>query len=156
MSNSPPKPAFETTLHVRDHCLCLHAQRAARALARQFDEALRPLGLTSGQFSLMMALNRPEPPTLGMVADTLAMDRTTLTAAVKPLDRRGLVAAATDPKDRRSRRLALTEAGRAVLGQAVEVWTRTHAAIDGMLDEAGARDAAQGLRRLSGLLQPPR
>jgi DNA-binding MarR family transcriptional regulator len=136
--------------------MCLHVQRAARALARSYDEALRPLGLTNGQFSLMMALNRPEPPTLGMVADTLAMDRTTLTAALKPLDRRGLVAAAIDPKDRRSRRLALTEAGRAVLGQAVEVWTRTHAAIDGMLDEAGARDAAQGLRRLSGLLQPPR
>jgi len=48
---------------VRDTCLCLHLQRAARAVARRFDEALRPLGLTSGQFSLLMSLNRPEPPT---------------------------------------------------------------------------------------------
>ena len=53
---------YETTLFVRDHCLCLYAQRAARALARRFDDALRPLGLTNGQFSLLMALNRPEPP----------------------------------------------------------------------------------------------
>ena len=45
MSNSQTVP-FETTLHVRDHCLCLAAQRAARALSRRFDEAFRPLALT--------------------------------------------------------------------------------------------------------------
>lgn len=50
MSNVIEIP-FETTLLVRDTCLCLHVQRAARALARRFDEALRPLGLTNGQFS---------------------------------------------------------------------------------------------------------
>src|SRR5215475_7422678 len=83
---------YETTLLVRDACLCLHVQRAARALARRFDEALRPLGLTNGQFSLMMSLNRPEPPSMGSVATLLAMDRTTLTAALKPLERRRLVA----------------------------------------------------------------
>ena len=64
MSNVIEIP-FETTLLVRDSCLCLHVQRAARALARRFDEALRPLGLTNGQFSLMMSLNRPEPAAMG-------------------------------------------------------------------------------------------
>ena len=90
MSKQPAVP-YETTLRVRDTCLCLHTQRAARALARRFDEVFRPLGLTSGQFSLMMALNRPEPPAMAAVAALLAMDRTTLTAALKPLERRGLV-----------------------------------------------------------------
>ena len=75
-------PSFETTLLVRDTCLCLHLQRAARAMARRFDDALRPLGSTNGQFSLsMMSLNRPEPPGMAAVATLLAMDRTTLTAA---------------------------------------------------------------------------
>src|SRR5690606_30297696 len=98
MSDEPLIP-YETTLFVRDTCLCLHAQRAARALARRFDDALRPLGLTNGQFSLLMALNRPEPPPMGPVATVLAMDRTTLTAALKPLERRGLVAVEADPRD---------------------------------------------------------
>src|SRR3954454_3904308 len=89
--SKPGDVPFATTVRVRDTCLCLHAQRAARALARRFDEALRPLGLTNGQFSLLMALNRPEPPGMGSVASLLAMDRTTLTAALKPLERRGLV-----------------------------------------------------------------
>src|SRR5487761_773621 len=82
---------FTLTLHVRDNFLCLHVQRAARALARRFDDALRPLGLTQGQFSLLMSLNRPAPPRVGDVATLLAMDRTTLTANLKPLERRGLV-----------------------------------------------------------------
>ena len=89
---------------VRDSCLCLHVHRAARALARRFDEALRPLALTNGQFSLLMSLNRPEPPTLGSVASLLAMDRTTLTANLKPLERRGLLKVSVDRQDRRSRR----------------------------------------------------
>jgi hypothetical protein len=47
--------------------LCLHAQRATRALARRFDQVLRPLELTSGRFSLLMSLNRPRPPTLAFL-----------------------------------------------------------------------------------------
>jgi hypothetical protein len=77
---------FETTLRVRDCCLCLHVQRAARALARRFDEALRPFDLTNGQFSLLMSLNRPEPPPMAPVASLLAMDRTTLTAALPSVE----------------------------------------------------------------------
>ena len=122
--------SFETTLHVRDHCLCLSAQRAARALARRFDEVFRPLGLTSGQFSLLISLNRPQPPSLGSVASLLAMDRTTLTANLKPLERRGLVQSAADPKDRRSRLLALSEEGRALLARAAPIWKAEHARID--------------------------
>ena len=118
--------SFETTLLVRDTCLCLAVQQAARTLARVFDDALQPLDLTSGQFSLLMSLNRPNPPPMGPVADLLAMDRTTLTAALKPLQRRGLVKVIIDPKDRRGRLLVLTPAGRKLLARALPVWKRYH------------------------------
>src|ERR1700748_1968578 len=121
---------YETTLLVRDCCLCLHMQRAARALARRFDEVLRPFELTNGQFSLLMSLNRPEPPSMGPVASLLAMDRTTLTAALKPLERRGLVKVESDPADRRSRILILTEKGRSLLARALPVWQSTHEEIE--------------------------
>jgi DNA-binding MarR family transcriptional regulator len=126
---------FATTLLVRDCCLCLHAQRAARALARRFDEALRPFGLTNGQFSLLMSLNRPAPPSMGAVADLLALDRTTLTAALKPLERRGLVTVAPDATDRRMRRLALTDAGRALIASAMPAWERTHGMLETLLPD---------------------
>jgi DNA-binding MarR family transcriptional regulator len=124
---------FETTLYVRDTCLCLHVQRAARALARRFDEILRPLELTNGQFSLLMSLNRPEPPGMGSVAQLLAMDRTTLTAALKPLERRGLVKIAVDKEDKRGRRLLLTPSGHALLIAATPLWKKAHAEIERLL-----------------------
>ncbi|MBO0133887.1 MULTISPECIES: MarR family winged helix-turn-helix transcriptional regulator [Agrobacterium] len=129
MSNAGLIP-FSTTLFVRDACLCLHAQRAARALARLFDNALKPVGINNGQFSLLMSLNRPEPPPMGPVANLLAMDRTTLTAALKPLERRGLVSIEQDPKDRRGKRLRLTADGMAVLAAAFPIWKQTHAEIE--------------------------
>ena len=139
---------FETTLHIRDHCLCLHTQRAARRLARRFDEALRPLGLTHGQFSMMNGLNRPAPPLMRDVADLLAMDRTTLTAALKPLERRGLVVVTPDAEDRRGRRVALTSLGIAALAQAVPVWRAVHAQIDASLPEGGPAALRDGLAAL--------
>src|SRR5260370_22969078 len=93
----------ETTLLVRDCCLCLHVQRAARALARRFDQALRPGDLTNGPFSLLMSLNRPAPPAMADVASLLAMDRTTLTAALHPLERRGFGTRTIDPAERHLR-----------------------------------------------------
>ncbi|HKS89811.1 MAG TPA: MarR family winged helix-turn-helix transcriptional regulator [Stellaceae bacterium] len=140
---------FATTLRVRDTCLCLHLQRAARAVARRFDAALRPLGLTSGQFSLLMALNRPEPASLGAVSAVLAMDRTTVTANLKPLQRRGMVGASVGERDRRTRYFVLTPPGRAMLASALPVWQRTHAALDTCLDGA-SEELRAGLRALSG------
>ena len=148
MSKFPGLP-FEVTPEVRDTCLCLHTQRAARALARRFDEALRPLALTNGQFSLLVSLNRPAAPNLGSVAALLAMDRTTLTAALKPLERRGLVKVAIDKEDRRSRLLSITPAGRALLNKAFPIWKETHAAVDRQLSGLSPDKLRTALRTLA-------
>jgi DNA-binding MarR family transcriptional regulator len=124
-------------------------QRAARTLGRRFDEVLRPFGLTNGQFSLLMSLNRPEPPPMGPVASLLAMDRTTLTAALKPLERRGLVKVSPDPSDRRSRILMLTGKGQALLARAVPVWERTHHEIEQLIPDGDPDEFRKGLRALS-------
>ncbi len=145
MSNDFP---FALTHQVRDSCLCLHVQRTARALARRFDEALRPVGLTQGQFSLLMSLNRVDPPTIGSVAALLALDRTTLTANLKPLERRGLVKVKVDREDKRSRRLTLTPAGRALLFAAAPIWKRAHARTERLLSSSSPDILRAGLREL--------
>ena len=146
--SSPVTVPFETTLRVRDCCLCLHVQRAARALARRFDEALRPLGLTNGQFSLLMSLNRPEPPDMASVASLLAMDRTTLTAAIKLLQRRRLVSVTADHADRRVRRLKLTRQGSALLASAVPVWESTSRELEARLHDGDPDRFRRNLRSL--------
>ena len=141
--------SFETTLHVYDHCLCFAAQRAARALARRFDEALSPLGLTSGQFSLLTSLNQPEPPSMGSIAALLVMDRTTLTANLKPLEQRAFVEIAIDPADRRVRRLILTPTGRRVLQSALPIWQETHGEIARRVTPHEGKALRSGLRALA-------
>jgi DNA-binding MarR family transcriptional regulator len=147
--SSPRALPYETTLLVRDCCLCLHMQRAARALARRFDDVLRPFELTNGQFSLLMSLNRPDPPSMGPVASLLAMDRTTLTAALKPLERRGLVEVLRDQSDRRSRLLKLTDKGRNLLAQALPLWKRTHDEVEELLPDRDPDQLRRSLQALS-------
>lgn len=148
MSTEAPSFPFEATHRIRDTCLCLHVQRTARVLARAFDEALRPFDLTNGQFSLLNALNRPVPPSMAPVAALLAMDRTTLTAALKPLERRGLVVVEKDSHDRRGRLLRLTPAGRALLARAAPVWERVHGEVEARLGNR-AEPFRQALRDLA-------
>jgi len=142
-------PPFETTLLVCDSCLCLHVQRAARALARRFDDALRPLGLTNGQFSLMMSLNRPEPPGMAALASLLAMDRTTLTAALKPLQRRRLIKVRADLRDRRGHLMILTAKGQSLLVRAIPVWQSTHSEVEALLHDGDSNRLRKNLRALS-------
>ena len=67
------------------------------------------------------------------VAHLLAMDRTTLTAALKPLERRSLVEVRVDPADQRNRLLVLTNAGRELLAIRVPVWRETHRDVEARL-----------------------
>ncbi|HBN49435.1 MAG TPA: MarR family transcriptional regulator, partial [Thalassospira sp.] len=129
--------------------LCLHVRRAARTIARRFDDAFRPLDLTSGQYSLLMSLNRPHPPHMQDVADLLAMDRTTLTANLKPLERRGLVAIDIDPKDKRSRLLTLTDQGMALLVKAFPIWQKTQKDLNALVANSDSRHLLTDLINLT-------
>ena len=96
-----------------------------------------------------MSLNRPEPPPMGPVASLLAMDRTTLTAALKPLERRGLVKISKDSSDRRSRILQLTEDGRRLLASALPVWQQTHKEMEREAPTVNFESLRKNLRQIS-------
>ncbi len=100
-----------------------------------------------------MSLNRPGPPTITETAAFLAMDRTTLTAALKPLQRRKLVAIKADQEDRRSRRLELTPAGQAMLAKAYPLWTVAHGEIEAGVSPSGAGPMRNELARLVKMLE---
>lgn len=147
--SNPARLPAEIVLDVANTCLCLSTQRAARVLARRFDGVLRPFGLSNGQFSLLMALNQPQPPTITRLAAFLAMDRTTLTAALKPLERRGLAQVLPDPEDRRNRRVRIQPAGVALLEQALPVWRAAHGALEAGLAPLSPSELRAGLAQLA-------
>ena len=118
-------------------------------MGRRYDDALRPMRLTNGQFSLLMSLNRAEAPSIGSVAPLLAMDRTTLTANLKPLERRGLVKVAVDAADRRSRLMSLTSAGRDLLAAAIPLWKRAQTMNERLVSPSSCDRLRADLRALS-------
>lgn len=142
-------PLQLATVHqIRDTCLCLATQRAARVLARRFDHLFLPLGITNGQFSMMVALTGTWTPRMGELAEFLAMDQATLTAAMKTLERQGLVAVSCDEKDRRARRPALTDAGRSVVARAVPLWRDEHDKVQALIPDIRAVDLSRAMGRL--------
>lgn len=151
MHSHPPRLAV-TPATVQEQCFCLYAQRAARRLARLYDEGLRPLGLNHGQFSLLMLVAGLQPVSVGRVADELVMDRTTVTAAVKPLERRGLLQTAVSPADQRQRLLSVTPAGMALLSKASTAWQALQQTVESHRPRTALRS---DLRRLSAMAAHP-
>ncbi|KAA0121925.1 MarR family transcriptional regulator [Methylobacterium sp. P1-11] len=134
---------------VEQTCFSFAAQRAARAIGRRYDAALRPTGLSNWQFTLLMMLIRDEAPTIGALAHDLASDRTTITANLKPLERRGLLAIQPDAEDRRIRRVVPTDEGRALLARAYPLWENAQAACAGQLGKVGQKAFRSAVDALS-------
>lgn len=105
-------------------CVCLGLNRAARAISRRYDAMFKPLGITSGQFTVLSALKRDEAVSLSDIADRLGMDRTTLTRNLRLLEALDLVSIQPDAQDRRVRSLTLSAKGRKLLRAAVPLWQK--------------------------------
>jgi len=86
---------------------------------------------------------------MAAVALLLAMDRTTLTAALKPLRRHRLVKITADPADGRGRLMTLTAKGQRLLTRAVPVWKNTHTAVEVLLCDGDSDRLRNNLRALS-------
>ena len=129
-------------------CFGLALRRAARAVSRQYDAALAPLALNNGQFSMLVLLAGLGPVRIQTVAEALAMDRTTVTAALKPLQRRKLVRVHVAGDDARAREAVLTPVGEALLREATPLWRVQQERVKKMLS---AKDA-EALRACLGRL----
>ncbi|HEV8714394.1 MAG TPA: MarR family transcriptional regulator [Candidatus Binatia bacterium] len=124
----------ETTLTVSKSakagqaCACFNVRKTARVVTQLYDEILRPTGLRITQFALLMAARSLEPVTLTRLAKLGAMDRTTLTRNLRPLEEQGLIR--IDPgEDRRERQVTLTPRGQHTLTTAFPLWQEAQARI---------------------------
>lgn len=125
-------------------CYCFRARRLSRRLTRLYDEALRPLGVQTSQLAVLMAvaLAPEDGAPLGLLADVLVMDRTTLSRNLRPLEKLGLLRVARSPRDARAKLVLLTAPGQRVIADSLPLWKRAQAGVA----RAVGRDAAAELR----------
>ena len=106
---------------VQNNCLAMRAQKAVRTMTRAYDEAMRPIGVTSAQFTLLMYVKSGAGQSISFMAEMLSMERTTLTRNLRPLEKAGLVAISNEGY-RRTRSISLTEAGEQKLKDGLPLW----------------------------------
>ncbi|WP_336490213.1 MarR family winged helix-turn-helix transcriptional regulator [Methylobacterium nigriterrae] len=133
-----------------DPSLCSNAvlRQAMRSLGQLYDDALAPSGLRATQHGLLATIAALGSPTMGALAEALVMDLSGLGHTLKPLARDGYVRLVPDERDRRARRVSLSDAGRAKLGETTALW---RAAQDRFEAAFGPIEAAH-LRRVLGHL----
>jgi DNA-binding MarR family transcriptional regulator len=109
-------------------CTCFNLRKASRVVTQFFDQMLEPSGLLVTQFTILVAIALSGSGSINELAQGLAMDRTTLTRNLKPLERQGLVQIESG-QDRRTRIVRLTDAGQTALTTALPLWQQAQACI---------------------------
>jgi DNA-binding MarR family transcriptional regulator len=128
-------------------CLGLATRRASRAITRSFDRRLRPHGIRGTQFSLLVMLIERGPTTIGDLAESLGLERTTLTRNLDVVAARGWVKIGVGAEDARSRIVSIAREGRRAVVAALPAWREAQNAAAAALGPAGSN----ALRVLAGM-----
>jgi DNA-binding MarR family transcriptional regulator len=144
---------------INKRCCCFSMRKVSRAVTQYFDGRLENVGIRSTQFSLLAALASTSAKTLTEIAESLVMDRTTLTRNLKPLEKMELITTVV-PIDRRSKGYTLTPKGREVLDKAIVYWKEAQdAVVHGLTNERYAalqKELQQVLNVTSSLKYSPK
>jgi DNA-binding MarR family transcriptional regulator len=128
-------------------CACRQVRTAARAVTRAYDRALRPAGLRSTQFTILVAASVAGGIPLHRLANVLGLERTTLTRNLAAIEREGLIRIAR--VDGRTRNVMLSSAGTTRLEQALQLWDQAQQALRNKLGEKGWSILHDSLAKLS-------
>lgn len=135
-----------TTKTVAESCACLRVRKAARNVTRLYDAALRPVGLRITQFTIMTALAEYGAVSITDLAESLGMERTTLTRTVRPLAQKGWLKISPEGY-RRVRTLELTASGRRKLESALPLWEEAQRSMQRKLGRQGLSQFNEILER---------
>ena len=113
-------------------CTCATLRRASRALTQLYDEAMRPVGLRSTQFTILQALSLAGEVSQRDLGQLLAMDSTTLTRTLEIMGEHGWIAKRRG-QDRREWRMRLSKSGEAQLKRALPHWQKVQGQVRAQL-----------------------
>lgn len=132
---------------INRQCCCFNMRKVTRAVTQYFDRVLEPAGIRATQFTLLVALSSTKGKTLTEIADSLVMDRTTLTRNLKPLEKMGLINT-VQTLDKRSKAYVLTEQGEQTVERAIPLWDQAQSNMVNSLGEETYQDVIGKLTRM--------
>lgn len=144
----------EITLTDCPGCVHFNLRKATRAISQHYDKILVPTKLRCTQFTILTILSRMGALTITELAEHLVMDRTTLTRNLKPLEKEGYLTIRPDITDKRSRRIALTNTGKATQEKAMPYWQQAQNEMVAFMGERSTQQLIKHLRKISKLHQP--
>jgi DNA-binding MarR family transcriptional regulator len=113
------------------------ARLLSRAITGIYDDKLRPFGISSTQFGLLVMIAQTEPVTRAEIARHQHLDKSTLTRNLRAILSEGWVQEVRETADGRSRPLALTAAGKELLLKAQPAWLAAQAEAKSLLGKDG-------------------
>jgi len=128
-------------------CVSFNIRKAMRAVSQHYDKVLAPAGLRATQFTILTALIELDSITITELADTLVMERTTLTRNLKLLIKADYLKIIPDMHDRRSRQVELTASGRKIQKTALPYWQQAQDQMINFMGKANSKQFIHDLRR---------
>ncbi|KRC78567.1 MarR family transcriptional regulator [Achromobacter sp. Root83] len=120
-------------------------RKATRRVSQLYDTVLAPCGLKVSQHSILVHIARAGTPSMTDLARAMVLDRSALAHNLKPLQRDGYVRMTRDPLDGRSRRVELTETGRAKLVESRRLWKDAQSRFEAAYGAQRAADLRRSL-----------
>ena len=118
----------KTRSELTAQCACFDLRKATRAVSRMYDDFLRDEGLNITQFSLLRLIRTEKELSISTLGRYMVMDRTSITRALAPLERDGLIDSRPGA-DRRIRIVSVTNKGRKLVEEAEPKWRQAQEAL---------------------------
>ncbi len=130
-------------------CVAARTRLLSRVVSSLYDDALRPVGLTSAQMTILTALEHSGGAQPAQLCETLKLDKSTLSRNADRMERNGWLKREDGP-DARSHKLRLTGKGRKRLEMAVPRWRAAQAEAEALLGRPGLESVVRVTKRLRG------
>jgi DNA-binding MarR family transcriptional regulator len=147
-----PKTRDKSRNELLTECACYDLRRATRAVSRMYDDFLRDAGLNITQFSLLRVIRREKELSISTLGRYLVMDRTSITRALIPLERDGLIHSRPGA-DKRIRIISVTNKGRKLVEDAEPKWCEAQEALIDTIGEDRWRALSTVLRETTRMVQ---
>ena len=126
-------------------CNNIELRRATRHVGQLFDDVVGPCGLRAAQLGLLFYVAAAGAPTMKTMAKAIVMDLSALGQTLKPLIRDGYVALVADDRDRRVKRVNLTDKGREKYRDGMDLWRLAQGRFEAVLGPERARAMREAL-----------